>query len=70
MTPRPRLRRRPRRPLTQAEKAGIGSALTVVGLIGVGVVLGVLIDRLIDFTDVLDAGGEWDEGGGVTTRWY
>lgn len=59
-----------RRPLTRAEKAGIGSAVTVVGLIAIGVVAGILIDRLLDFGDALDAGGEWDEGGGVHTRWY
>ena len=61
---------RPRRKLTRAEKAGIGSAVTVVGLIAIGVVAGMLIDRLLDFGDALDAGGEWDEGGGVHTRWY
>ena len=29
-----------------------------------------LLNRLLDFSDALDAGGEWDEGGGVETRWY
>jgi len=24
---------------------------------------------MLDFDDILDAGGEWDEGGGVHTRW-
>jgi hypothetical protein len=24
---------------------------------------------LLSFDDALDAGGEWDEGGGVFTRW-
>ena len=28
-----------------------------------------VIDRLLDFDDTLDTGGEWDEGGGVFTRW-
>ena len=35
----------------------------------VGVIAGVILDRMLDFDDVLDAGGEWDEGGGVYTRW-
>ena len=26
-------------------------------------------DRLLNFDDTLDTGGEWDEGGGVSTRW-
>ncbi len=64
--PRPRLRR----PLTRMEKAGVGSALTFVSLIGIGIVAGILLDRLIDFSDALDAGGDWDEDGGVHTRWY
>jgi hypothetical protein len=59
-----------RHPLTRAQKAGIGSVVTVVGLLAIGVVAGILIDRLIDFGDAMDAGGEWDEGGGVHTRWY
>ena len=41
----------------------------LLGVAAVGVIAGVLIDRLLDFDDVLDAGGEWDEGGGVHTRW-
>ncbi|MBX7249472.1 MAG: hypothetical protein K1X35_10575 [Caulobacteraceae bacterium] len=61
---------RPRRKLSRVEKAGIGSAIGVVGLIAIGVVIGVVVDRLIDMSDVFDAGGEWDEGGGVHTRWY
>lgn len=64
---RPRLRHRP---LTRAERAGVGTALTFIGLVAVGVVAGVLLDRLIDFDDIIDAGGDWDEGGGVKTRWY
>jgi hypothetical protein len=28
-----------------------------------------IIDRLLSFDHALDAGGEWDEGGGVFTRW-
>ena len=35
----------------------------------VQMVAGLLLDRLLDFDDALDAGGEWDEGGGVSTRW-
>lgn len=56
--------------MSLAQKAGIGSAVTVVGLLAIGVVAGILIDRLIDMSDIMDAGGEWDEGGGVHTRWY
>ncbi len=72
-----RLRSRPphvvdsrgRRRLTRSQKVGIGSVATVLGVALVGVVAGVLLDRLLDFDDILDAGGEWDEGGGVFTRW-
>ena len=65
--PIPRVRRRP---LSRAERAGVASALSFIGLVAIGVVAGVLLDRLIDFDDAIDAGGEWDEGGGVKTRWY
>ena len=58
-----------RRRLTRNEKVGIGSLAVLLGVAVVGVVAGVLLDRLLDFDDVLDAGGEWDEGGGVHTRW-
>jgi hypothetical protein len=58
-----------RRRLTRSEKIGIGSVATLVGVAALGVVAGVLLDRLLDFDDALDAGGEWDEGGGVSTRW-
>lgn len=58
-----------RRRLTRSEKVGIGSVATLVGVAVLGLVVGVLIDRLMDFDDALDAGGEWDEGGGVSTRW-
>lgn len=69
--PKSRPRRRPSaRRLSTVQKAGIGSAVTVVGLLAIGVVAGILIDRLIDMSDIMDAGGEWDEGGGVHTRWY
>jgi hypothetical protein len=70
--PKARPKRRPaaRRRLSTVQKAGIGSAVTVVGLLAIGVVAGILIDRLIDMSDIMDAGGEWDEGGGVHTRWY
>ena len=44
-------------------------ASTLVGVGLIGLVAGLLIDRLLDFNDVLDTGGEWDEGGGVFTRW-
>ena len=58
-----------RRRLTRSEKIGIGSVATLIGVAALGVVAGVLLDRLLDFDDALDAGGEWDEGGGVGTRW-
>ena len=58
-----------RRRLTRNEKIGLGSLVTLVGVAAIGVVAGVLLDRLLDFDDALDAGGEWDEGGGVFTRW-
>ena len=59
-----------RRRLTRSEKIGIGSLATLVGVAALGLIAGVLLDRLLDFDDALDAGGEWDEGGGVNTRWY
>ena len=58
-----------RRRLTRNEKVGIGSIAALLGVAAVGVIAGVLIDRLLDFDDAMDAGGEWDEGGGVHTRW-
>lgn len=58
-----------RRRLTRSEKIGIGSVATLIGVAALGVLAGVLLDRLLDFDDALDAGGEWDEGGGVGTRW-
>ena len=58
-----------RRRLTRNEKVGIGSIAVLLGVAAVGVVAGIMIDRLLDFDDALDAGGEWDEGGGVHTRW-
>ncbi len=73
----PRLRRKPdrivgpdgRRRLTRNEKVGVASLISLVGVAAVGVVAGILLDRLLQFDDALDAGGEWDEGGGVFTRW-
>ncbi|WP_396594434.1 hypothetical protein [Brevundimonas sp. R86498] len=58
-----------RRRLTRSEKIGLGSVVTLVGVLAIGLVAGVVLDRLLDFDDALDAGGEWDEGGGVSTRW-
>lgn len=57
-----------RRRLTRNEKIGVASLLSLVAVAAVGVVAGLLIDRLLSFDDALDAGGEWDEGGGVFTR--
>lgn len=58
-----------RRRLTRNEKVGVASLATLVAVAAVGVAAGLIIDRLLDFDDALDAGGEWDEGGGVYTRW-
>jgi len=58
-----------RRRLTRSEKIGLGSVAALVGVAALGLIAGVLLDRLLDFDDALDAGGEWDEGGGVATRW-
>ena len=58
-----------RRRLTRNEKVGLASIVSLLGVAAVGVVAGILLDRLLDFDDALDAGGEWDEGGGVFTRW-
>ena len=58
-----------RRRLTRNEKVGVASVVSLVAVAAVGVVAGLLIDRLLDFDDALDAGGDWDEGGGGFTRW-
>ena len=58
-----------RRRLTRNEKVGIGSIAVLLGVAAVGVIAGLLLDRMMDFDDALDTGGEWDEGGGVHTRW-
>ena len=58
-----------RRRMTRNEKVGVASVATLLGMAAVGVVAGLLLDRLLSFDDALDAGGEWDEGGGVHTRW-
>lgn len=60
---------RGRRRMTRNEKVGVASVITLVSVAAVGVIAGLLLDRLLDFDDALDAGGEWDEGGGVSTRW-
>lgn len=60
---------RARRRMTRNQKVGAASLATIVAVAAVGVVAGLLLDRLLDFDDALDAGGEWDEGGGVYTRW-
>ena len=51
-----------RRRLTRNEKVGIGSLAVLLGVAAAGVIAGVLLDRLLDFDDILDAGGEWDAG--------
>jgi hypothetical protein len=60
---------RGRRRLTRNERVGVASIAALIGVAVVGVIAGVVLDRLLDFDDALDAGGEWDEGGGVFTRW-
>ena len=60
---------RGRRRMTRNEKVGVASVATLLGMAAIGVVAGLLLDRLLQFDDALDAGGEWDEGGGVHTRW-
>ena len=54
-----------RRRLTRSQKIGLGGTLTLIDVAAVGVIAGLVLDRLLDFDDALDAGGEWDEGGGV-----
>lgn len=61
--------RRDHAPLSAAQKLGLGSAATLVAVAGLGMIAGVLLDRLLNFDDALDPGGEWDEGGGVFTPW-
>lgn len=58
------------RPLTRNERIGLGGVAAVIGIAVIGVIAGLVLDRLLDFDDALDAGGEWDEGGGVESRWY
>lgn len=58
-----------RRRLTRSEKVGVAGVATLVGVAVLGVVAGLILDRLLDFDEALDTGGEWDEGGGVYTRW-
>ena len=60
---------RGRRRMTRNQKVGAASLATIVAVAAVGVVAGLLLVRLLDFDDALDAGGEWYEGGGVYTRW-
>lgn len=59
-----------RRRLTRSQKMGVAGLATLVGVAALGVIAGVVLDRLLDFDDALDTGGEWDEGGGVFTRWH
>ena len=61
---------RGRRRFSRGQKAGAIGVGAVLGFALMGVIAGVLIDRLLNFDDSLDTGGEWDEGGGVQTRWY
>ncbi|MFN4040566.1 MAG: hypothetical protein ACK4I0_02755 [Brevundimonas sp.] len=58
-----------RRRLTRSEKVGVASLATLIGVAVAGAVAGIILDRLLTFDDAFDAGGEWDEGGGVSTRW-
>ena len=45
-----------RRRLTRNEKVGIGSIAVLLGVAAVGVIAGVILDRMLDFDDILDAG--------------
>jgi len=58
-----------RRRLTRSEKVGVASLATLIGVAVAGAVAGIILDRLLTFDAAFDAGGEWDEGGGVSTRW-
>ena len=60
---------RGRRRLTRNEKVGVAGVVSLIGVAVAGLIAGMIIDRLLSFDDALDAGGEWDEGGGVFTRW-
>ena len=53
-----------RRRLTRNDKIGVASLVSLVAVAAVGLVAGLVLDRLLDFDDTLDTGGEWDEGGG------
>ena len=50
-----------RRRLTRSQKIGVAGVATLAGVALLGVVAGLLLDRLLDFDDALDAGGEWDD---------
>ena len=58
-----------RRRMTRAEKVGVASAATLIGVAAIGIVAGLLLDRLLDFDEALDAGGAWDLDGSTHTRW-
>ena len=58
-----------RRRMTRAQKVGVASAATLVGVAAIGIVAGLLLDRLLDFDGALDAGGSWDLDGSTHTRW-
>jgi hypothetical protein len=55
--------------VTRREKAAWAGFLSLAALTLVGVAAGLLLEHLINFDDALDAGGEWDEGGGVRSIW-
>lgn len=57
------------RHLTRAGKIGLGSGagLLVVGLLGLAA--GLLIQRLIQFDEAMDAGGDWQDDD-FTQRWF
>lgn len=59
-----------RRRMSRAQTAGAVGVGAILVFAVIGVVAGLVIDRILDFDETLDAGGEWDEGGGVHTRWY
>jgi hypothetical protein len=55
--------------VNRREKTALASVVSLAALTLLGVAAGLLLNRLISFDDALDAGGEWDEGGGVHTVW-
>jgi hypothetical protein len=58
-----------RRALTTKQKVGVGGLITLVAFTAMGVVAGVLLNRLIDFDEALDPSGAWDDDSGARQPW-